>query len=322
MSITTIATVIKRIRMDTSKELDRILCSLPITVLINQGNPKPMRMSKMLEPMELLTAMSPWPFFRATLTEAIVSGMEVPAANKVRPITGDGILKVSPNTVAHQTMQKDIAAIHTIDIKNVMKYHFLNLSLRTSGMLSHIRTASGKVSNHHTFPPQLSGISKGLAGSSSSSSPSSSPLLSPFSCSSSCFFFSSSAFSFSCLVTIKDSISASCSCLLPVVVFICGIFEASPPSAACFAVAGPFVLLTSPGTRDPTLLMTSLAGKIRRRQRAVRKARKILSKRRPRAPDTLLVLWLPLLLLSACKVNSTKISPTRMPSNVLVGSLQ
>ena len=42
--------------------------------------------SKMLEPTEEETAMSPKPFL-ATMTLVMRSGMEVPAARKVRPIT-------------------------------------------------------------------------------------------------------------------------------------------------------------------------------------------------------------------------------------------
>lgn len=83
--------------------------------------------SKMLLPTELETAMSPNPL-RATITEVIKSGMEVPAAKNVRPITcgrkkrvfqfpnhqikhremiltSGGILAVSPATFAHQTMR-------------------------------------------------------------------------------------------------------------------------------------------------------------------------------------------------------------------------
>jgi hypothetical protein len=42
--------------------------------------------SNILLPTELDTAISPNPF-RATMTEVIKSGMEVPAARKVRPMT-------------------------------------------------------------------------------------------------------------------------------------------------------------------------------------------------------------------------------------------
>lgn len=55
----------------------------------------PTVMSKMLEPTELDTAMSPSPF-RATITLVMRSGMEVPAANMVRPIISSVIPMVSP----------------------------------------------------------------------------------------------------------------------------------------------------------------------------------------------------------------------------------
>lgn len=42
--------------------------------------------SKMLEPTEEETAMSPKPFL-ATMTEVIKSGIDVPAAKKVKPMT-------------------------------------------------------------------------------------------------------------------------------------------------------------------------------------------------------------------------------------------
>lgn len=55
----------------------------------------PTVISKMLEPTELDTAMSPRPF-RATITLVIRSGIEVPAANMVRPIISSVTQKVSP----------------------------------------------------------------------------------------------------------------------------------------------------------------------------------------------------------------------------------
>lgn len=58
----------------------------------------------MLLPTELDTAMSPKPL-RATSTEVIKSGMEVPAAKKVNPIISLGMLNVSPTSVAHQTIK-------------------------------------------------------------------------------------------------------------------------------------------------------------------------------------------------------------------------
>lgn len=50
-----------------------------------QGNGSPTQTSKILDPTEEDTAMSPRPFL-ATITEVIKSGMEVPAAKKVSPI--------------------------------------------------------------------------------------------------------------------------------------------------------------------------------------------------------------------------------------------
>lgn len=55
----------------------------------------PTVMSNMLEPTELDTAISPRPF-RATITLVIRSGMEVPAANMVRPIISSVTQNVSP----------------------------------------------------------------------------------------------------------------------------------------------------------------------------------------------------------------------------------
>lgn len=55
----------------------------------------PTVMSKMLEPTELETAMSPRPF-RATITLVIRSGIEVPAANMVSPMISSVTQKVSP----------------------------------------------------------------------------------------------------------------------------------------------------------------------------------------------------------------------------------
>lgn len=61
----------------------------------SQGNGRPTVMSKILEPTELDTAISPRPL-RATITLVMRSGMEVPAANIVRPIISSVIPIVSP----------------------------------------------------------------------------------------------------------------------------------------------------------------------------------------------------------------------------------
>merc|ERR1719231_1801779 len=50
----------------------------------NHGMGKPIKMSKILEPMNEETAMSPWPR-RATAIDERQSGMDVPAARSVTP---------------------------------------------------------------------------------------------------------------------------------------------------------------------------------------------------------------------------------------------
>jgi hypothetical protein len=84
----------------------------------SQGIGRPTQMSKMLEPTELDTAMSPSPFL-ATITEVIRSGILVPAANIVRPITSLGMWKVIPIVFATQTMTYEKAAIQKIEPINV-----------------------------------------------------------------------------------------------------------------------------------------------------------------------------------------------------------
>ncbi|KAJ3648609.1 hypothetical protein Zmor_020402 [Zophobas morio] len=78
----------------------------------------------MLLPTEEETAMSPKPF-RATMTEVMRSGIEVPAARKVSPITSGGIRTVSPTTFAHQTIRYEYAAIQTMLPTNVTGKNFL-----------------------------------------------------------------------------------------------------------------------------------------------------------------------------------------------------
>merc|ERR1719495_765674 len=66
----------------------------------SQGSGRPTVTSKMLEPMEELTAISPWPCL-ATSTEVIRSGTEVPAAKKVRPMTASEMPATLPMVPAH-----------------------------------------------------------------------------------------------------------------------------------------------------------------------------------------------------------------------------
>lgn len=67
--------------------------------------------------------MSPNPF-RATMTEVIRSGIEVPAAKKVKPITSGRIPIACPTKFAHQTIRYEYAAIQTILPRNVIGKNF------------------------------------------------------------------------------------------------------------------------------------------------------------------------------------------------------
>lgn len=78
------------------------------------GSGRPTVTSKMLLPIELDTAISPWPS-RATITLEIKSGTDVPAAKKVTPITSWDNPNKSPMHVMNQTMKKEYTAIQTME---------------------------------------------------------------------------------------------------------------------------------------------------------------------------------------------------------------
>merc|ERR1719171_3337992 len=80
--------------------------SSPILVrsLMNHGRPSPMQMSNTLEPTALETAMSPSPS-AATATDPRASGMEVPMARKVRPMTTSGMPQRQPILSMNSTMK-------------------------------------------------------------------------------------------------------------------------------------------------------------------------------------------------------------------------
>jgi len=87
------------------------------SVKISQGRGNPTRISKMLLPIELETAMSPSPI-RATMTLDNKSGTDVPAAKNVSPITTDGMPIVFPIISAQFTMKNEKIPIHAIDRTN------------------------------------------------------------------------------------------------------------------------------------------------------------------------------------------------------------
>jgi len=84
----------------------------------NHGSGRPIRISKMLLPIELETAISPCPCLD-TMTEVRRSGMLVPAAIKVTPITWEGMFQLHATTVAHYTIKNEKAPSHIIDPINV-----------------------------------------------------------------------------------------------------------------------------------------------------------------------------------------------------------
>merc|ERR1719319_1684872 len=69
----------------------------------SQGKGNPTVTSKMLDPMDDDTAISPWPCL-ATRTDVMRSGTDVPAARTVRPITASEIPTTLPKMVAHQLL--------------------------------------------------------------------------------------------------------------------------------------------------------------------------------------------------------------------------
>mmetsp|Transcript_26031 Transcript_26031/g.41025 ORF Transcript_26031/g.41025 Transcript_26031/m.41025 type:complete len:111 (-) Transcript_26031:679-1011(-) len=83
----------------------------------NHGSGNPTRISKILLPMELDTAMSPCPI-RATITLENKSGTDVPAASTVNPMITEGMPRVFPTISTQVTIAKEKIPIHKIERKN------------------------------------------------------------------------------------------------------------------------------------------------------------------------------------------------------------
>ena len=86
---------------------------------INHGTPRPKRMSKMFEPIAFEIAMSPRPCF-ATMTEDIVSGIDVPIARTVSAMMASGMFKMCDTWIALSTSPQLSAAIIIIDRAKTM----------------------------------------------------------------------------------------------------------------------------------------------------------------------------------------------------------
>merc|ERR1712038_1193073 len=87
-----------------------------------QGTGRPKRMSKMFDPIEDDTAISPNPCF-ATMTEESKSGIDVPAARTVRPMITTGMPRKLPTIVAQSTKQTLISPIQPMDMKKLIAAH-------------------------------------------------------------------------------------------------------------------------------------------------------------------------------------------------------
>ena len=70
----------------------------------NNNRTNPIVTSKILLPTELETAISPKPFL-ATRTEVMRSGIDVPAARNVNPMTSGGTSKFSPTVMTDETRE-------------------------------------------------------------------------------------------------------------------------------------------------------------------------------------------------------------------------
>merc|ERR1719464_1654511 len=96
-NITIRITTLRNSEPDTTSMLS---VSLPmVSANSSHGSGSPIKMSKILLPMDELTAISPMPIF-ATITELNKSGTDVPAAKKVSPITSSGTPHASPMRMA------------------------------------------------------------------------------------------------------------------------------------------------------------------------------------------------------------------------------
>merc|ERR1712113_693312 len=108
-----------RMHTETTKLHAPTVTDLPERDMLNRshGSGSPTVTSKMFEPMELLTAISPWPCL-ATMKLDNRSGTEVPAAMIVSPDTSEGIPTVLLQTTVHSYRQSEKIAIHTNDRTN------------------------------------------------------------------------------------------------------------------------------------------------------------------------------------------------------------
>lgn len=83
---------------------------------IKKGKPRPTKISKILEPIALLTAISPRPCL-ATINDEKRSGMDVPTAKTVKAIIASGMLRETEIITANSTRTQLNPAIINIEKK-------------------------------------------------------------------------------------------------------------------------------------------------------------------------------------------------------------
>ena len=80
---------IKRITDSIRSPVEAFILLLVNNIIISHGRPRPINMSKIFDPIALLTAIPPLPCL-ATITEDIISGIDVPIAKTVKAIITSG----------------------------------------------------------------------------------------------------------------------------------------------------------------------------------------------------------------------------------------
>ena len=93
---------------------------LPESIMMIQGNPSPTRMSNMLDPKALDTAMSPRPW-RATTIDEIMSGTEVPPAMMVSATIKGSMPSAPERMMPLSTSTQLRRAIRATEIENVRR---------------------------------------------------------------------------------------------------------------------------------------------------------------------------------------------------------
>mmetsp|Transcript_101264 Transcript_101264/g.261686 ORF Transcript_101264/g.261686 Transcript_101264/m.261686 type:complete len:256 (-) Transcript_101264:623-1390(-) len=127
----------------TSKEPDGSCTGSPEKMPFNiHGTPSPTRMSKTFEPKALATAMSPSPFF-ATAIDARASGIEVPAASGMRPMTRGGTISSCPIRAVESIIRKVAMPIQRME--SVKSVHG---NRSADGMVYARNTLSGSLQPH------------------------------------------------------------------------------------------------------------------------------------------------------------------------------